>query len=145
MRRAASLADCTAGNNREISTEMMAMTTSSSIKVNARRFRGVLMVLNQFSGWKISRRSARILASIDTIVPSNTITDSPGGTILENIDTIMAQTFSIENHLREHRARRGWSQEELARRACLSRAGISAIETDRLVPSAAAALALAEA
>src|SRR5271157_5802219 len=70
---------------------------------------------------------------------------SPGGTILENIDTIMAQTPSIENQLREHRARRGWSQEELARRACLSRAGISAIETDRLVPSAAAALALAEA
>ena len=49
------------------------------------------------------------------------------------------------NHLREHRARRGWSQEELARRAGLSRAGISAIETDRLVPSVAAALALAEA
>ncbi len=57
----------------------------------------------------------------------------------------MAQIPSIENHLREHRARRGWSQEELARRAGLSRAGISAIETDRLVPSAAAALALAEA
>ncbi len=46
----------------------------------------------------------------------------------------MAQIPSIENHLREHRARRGWSQEELARRAGLSRAGISAIETDRLVP-----------
>ena len=57
----------------------------------------------------------------------------------------MAQIPSIENHLREHRARRGWSQEELARRAGLSRAGISAIETYRLVPSAAAALALAEA
>ena len=57
----------------------------------------------------------------------------------------MAQTPSIENHLREHRARRGWSQEELARRAGLSCAGISAIETCRLVPSAAAALALAEA
>ncbi|MGA7495668.1 MAG: helix-turn-helix domain-containing protein [Isosphaeraceae bacterium] len=42
---------------------------------------------------------------------------------------IMAQTLSIENHLREHRARRGSSQEELARRSGLSRAGISAIET----------------
>ena len=68
-----------------------------------------------------------------------------GGTILANLDTIMAQTPSIENHLRDHRNRRGWSQEELARRSGLSRAGISAIETDRLVPSAAAALALAEA
>lgn len=57
----------------------------------------------------------------------------------------MAQIPSIENYLREHRVRRGWSQEELARRAGLSRAGISAIETDRLVPSAAAVLALAEA
>ena len=52
MRRAASLAACTAGKNSEISTEMMAMTTSSSIKVNARRFHEVLMVLTQFSGWK---------------------------------------------------------------------------------------------
>ena len=40
---------------------------------------------------------------------------------------------------------RGWSQEQLARRSGLSRAGISAIETDRLIPSAAAALALAAA
>ncbi|MGO8900957.1 MAG: hypothetical protein ACLQU5_21765 [Isosphaeraceae bacterium] len=29
----------------------------------------------------------------------------------------MAQTLSIENHLREHRARRSSSQEELARRS----------------------------
>jgi len=57
----------------------------------------------------------------------------------------MAQASSFENHLRDHRARRGWSQEELAGRAGLSRAGVSAIETDRLVPSAAAALGLAEA
>src|SRR5271165_2207566 len=70
---------------------------------------------------------------------------SPGGTIRAETDTIMAQIPSIENYLREHRARRGWSQEEMARRAGLSRAGISAIETDRLVPSAAAALALAAA
>ena len=51
----------------------------------------------------------------------------------------------IMNNVRDHRTRRGWSQDDLARRAGLSRAGISAIETDRLVPSAAAALALAEA
>jgi len=51
----------------------------------------------------------------------------------------------LENWVREQRSRRGWSQEELARRSGLSRAGISAIETGRLVPSAAAALALATA
>ena len=47
--------------------------------------------------------------------------------------------------MREQRDGRGWSQEELARRSGLSRAGVSAIETGRLVPSTAAALALAEA
>src|SRR5437870_3247635 len=51
----------------------------------------------------------------------------------------------LENRVRDHRARRGWSQGELARRAGLSRAGVSAIERGRLVPSAAAALALAAA
>jgi molybdate-binding protein/DNA-binding XRE family transcriptional regulator len=51
----------------------------------------------------------------------------------------------IENRVRDHRLSRGWSQDELARRAGLSRAGVSAIETARLVPSAAAALALAAA
>ena len=35
-RRAASRADCTAGNKRAIRTAMIAMTTSSSISVNAR-------------------------------------------------------------------------------------------------------------
>src|ERR1700760_4463371 len=57
----------------------------------------------------------------------------------------MADPQRFENDLRIWRTRRGWSQEELARRSGLSRAGISAIETDRLIPSAAAALALAAA
>ncbi len=51
----------------------------------------------------------------------------------------------LENRVRERRDRRGWSQDELARRAGLSRAGVSAIETGRLVPSASAALSLASA
>src|SRR5262249_9749813 len=51
----------------------------------------------------------------------------------------------FENDLRDRRTLRGWSQEQLARRSGLSRAGISAIETDRLIPSAAGALALAAA
>lgn len=47
--------------------------------------------------------------------------------------------------VRDARARRGWSQQQLADRAGLSRAGVSAIETGRLAPSTAAALALAAA
>ena len=60
-------------------------------------------------------------------------------------DTIMAPTASIDNSLRVFRSRAGWSQAELGRSAGLSRAEISAIETGRLVPSTAAALALASA
>lgn len=57
----------------------------------------------------------------------------------------MAKPPTIETTLRDHRLSRGWSQDELARVSGLSRAGVSAIETGRLVPSAAAALALASA
>jgi molybdate-binding protein/transcriptional regulator with XRE-family HTH domain len=57
----------------------------------------------------------------------------------------MAHLSEFETHLRDRRTRRGWSQEDLARRSGLSRAGVSAIETGRLVPSAAAALSLAAA
>jgi molybdate-binding protein/transcriptional regulator with XRE-family HTH domain len=55
----------------------------------------------------------------------------------------MANLPSFENRVRDRRMQGGWSQEELARRSGLSRAGISAIETGRIIPSAAAALALA--
>ncbi len=47
--------------------------------------------------------------------------------------------------LRALRTARGWSQEEVARRAGISRAGVGAIEAGKLVPSTAAALALAAA
>ena len=57
----------------------------------------------------------------------------------------MANQPDLSNVVREKRTRRGWSQEDLARESGLSRTGISAIETGRLVPSAAAALALARA
>jgi molybdate-binding protein/DNA-binding XRE family transcriptional regulator len=49
------------------------------------------------------------------------------------------------NRVRQHRLARGWSQAELARRADISRAAVSAIEIDRLVPSVGAALSLATA
>lgn len=57
----------------------------------------------------------------------------------------MVGKHSYTNHLRDWRTRRDWSQDELARRAGLSRPEVSAIENDRLVPSTAAALALAAA
>jgi molybdate-binding protein/DNA-binding XRE family transcriptional regulator len=57
----------------------------------------------------------------------------------------MSEIARFENRLKERRMLRGWSQAELAQRSAVSRAGISAIETDRLIPSAAAALALAAA
>jgi molybdate-binding protein/transcriptional regulator with XRE-family HTH domain len=57
----------------------------------------------------------------------------------------MAKSPSFETTLRDRRILQGWSQEELARRSGLSRAGVGAIEIGRLIPSTAAALALAAA
>ncbi|HZL88860.1 MAG TPA: substrate-binding domain-containing protein [Pirellulaceae bacterium] len=53
----------------------------------------------------------------------------------------IAQT--ARNRVKVHRLAKGWSQVELARRAGISRTGVSAIEGVRLVPSVSAALALA--
>ena len=55
----------------------------------------------------------------------------------------MIMSVSFHSRLQEHRQARGWSQDELAGRSALSRAAISAIELGRVVPSTAAALALA--
>jgi molybdate-binding protein/DNA-binding XRE family transcriptional regulator len=55
----------------------------------------------------------------------------------------MIMATAIHNRVQAYRTARGWSQEDLARRTGLSRAAISAIETDRVVPSTAAALAVA--
>lgn len=51
----------------------------------------------------------------------------------------------IGQRLRSRRKERGWSQAELAERAGISRAAVSAIEIDRLVPSVTAAMGLARA
>jgi molybdate-binding protein/DNA-binding XRE family transcriptional regulator len=56
---------------------------------------------------------------------------------------MMSMTNQRMNRVREHRLARGQSQAELAAQAGLSRAAVSAIEMERLVPSVAAALALA--
>ncbi len=57
----------------------------------------------------------------------------------------MDEQRQLQNRVRARRVARGWSQEELAARAGISRTGISAIEMGRLVPSATAVLALADA
>ncbi|HEY3964139.1 MAG TPA: helix-turn-helix domain-containing protein, partial [Planctomycetaceae bacterium] len=57
----------------------------------------------------------------------------------------MSQTGNLRNNVKTLRMARGWSQAELARRAGISRAAVSAIEIERLIPSVAAALFLAEA
>jgi DNA-binding XRE family transcriptional regulator len=53
---------------------------------------------------------------------------------------IMAAARQEPNRVRPYRESRGWSQAELARRAGISRAAVSAIEVNRLVPSVTAAL-----
>lgn len=64
---------------------------------------------------------------------------------VEWYDTIMSTTGQPQNRVKARRLERGWAQAELARRAGISRAAVSAIEINRLVPSVAAALALAAA
>src|SRR5262245_59831145 len=58
---------------------------------------------------------------------------------------IMARLRQLANRLKLRRLEQGWSQAELAQRAGISRAAVSAIEIHRLTPSVAAALALAAA
>lgn len=56
----------------------------------------------------------------------------------------MSKPKQLSNRVALYRQDRGWSQAELARRSGLSRGEVSAIETNRLVPSVAAAIHLAE-
>jgi molybdate-binding protein/DNA-binding XRE family transcriptional regulator len=55
----------------------------------------------------------------------------------------MTYEKAADNRVRFYRSQRGWSQAELAQRAGISRTAVTAIEGSRLVPSVAAALALA--
>ncbi len=55
----------------------------------------------------------------------------------------MAHEQQVANRVRAHRQSRGWTQAELAERAGVSRAAVSAIEVSRLLPSVGAALSLA--
>jgi putative molybdopterin biosynthesis protein len=58
-------------------------------------------------------------------------------------DRIMSDPANGASRLKDFRSQRGWSQAELARRAGVSRAAVSAIEIKRLIPSVSAALKLA--
>lgn len=55
----------------------------------------------------------------------------------------MSTTIPNQNRVRVRRLARQWSQAELASRAGISRAAVSAIEGERLIPSVTAALLLA--
>lgn len=57
----------------------------------------------------------------------------------------MSISESLDNRVKALRQARGWTQDDLAQAAGLSRTGVSAIEAARLVPSVAAALSLAQA
>ena len=50
----------------------------------------------------------------------------------------------MKNNLPELRARRGWTQAELAERLKVSRQSVNAIETERYEPSITLAFAIAE-
>src|SRR5262245_52756268 len=58
---------------------------------------------------------------------------------------IMSEPGCLDNRVKALRQARGWTQDELARAAGLSRTGVGAIESARLIPSVAAALGLARA
>jgi molybdate-binding protein/transcriptional regulator with XRE-family HTH domain len=55
----------------------------------------------------------------------------------------MSSPSTTKNSVQSRRLAKGWSQQQLADRAGLSRTGISSIESGRLAPSVTAALALA--
>ncbi len=71
----------------------------------------------------------------------NNVVDSDR--IMAQIDTIMMLQKSTVNQVLARRKAREWSQAELARRAGISRAAVSAIEGEHLTPSVTAALSLA--
>ncbi len=59
--------------------------------------------------------------------------------------SIMSDAESHSHSVAARRAARGWSQVEPARRAGIPRSSVSAIESERLTPSVAAALGVARA
>jgi molybdate-binding protein/DNA-binding XRE family transcriptional regulator len=69
----------------------------------------------------------------------------PPGSNLTYDDTIVSPSSPSKNQVRNCRTKLGLTQAQLAERAGISRTAVTAIEGERLVPSVAAALALADA
>jgi molybdate-binding protein/DNA-binding XRE family transcriptional regulator len=159
IRLAASLAACTAGSSSAIKTAMIAITTNNSISVKPRRLcisfslcadttitpGAMIMAPTHDCRWQVTRLkwyAAKLRNSAKDWAYS---LGHRGSFAKLRPDTIMAHSPKLDNKVRTFRLELGWPQSELARRAELSRAEISAIETGRLVPSTSAALALARA
>jgi molybdate-binding protein/DNA-binding XRE family transcriptional regulator len=66
-----------------------------------------------------------------------------GDTILTHDSTIVSSSKIYPNSVQSLRVAREWTQADLAKRAGISRAAVSAIESSRLTPSVTAALSLA--
>mgnify|MGYP003340614468 CR=1 FL=1 len=135
------------------STPMMAITTSNSINVKPRgRHRREPPSDHRpasNNGMESGERTgAGIRGNSESNSGFNGSHPTPDLTLTQSghqNDTIMSGTGKIQNQVRLHRAARQWSQQELAARAGISRTEVSAIETGRLLPSIATALALSHA
>ena len=57
------------------------------------------------------------------------------------MESLLVMSPTIHSRIKELRARRGWTQQELADAVGVSRQSINSIERDRYVPSLALALA----
>src|SRR5262249_19571005 len=90
-RRAASRADCTAGSSRAIRTAMMAITTSSSIKVKPR------LRIGQISKEKGSERIGTDHGSSNRISVAGRISRRREGRTGEGVGPSLAAAFSQEN------------------------------------------------
>ena len=119
-RLAASRADWTAGRSRAISTAMIAMTTRSSIRVKAGRFRAVLMDVPLSQKENLLGPDGPFGPMCQDRVEPSYYT---GGLMAPQVWRTMTRSWRTclrsKTPLRSRRTDRGWSQAELARRSGL--------------------------
>ena len=70
--------------------------------------------------------------------------DNESLTSYSNLESRLYMTRTITNRVKELRAARGWTQEQLAQAAGVSRQSINSIERNRYVPSLELALIFAQ-
>jgi putative transcriptional regulator len=63
--------------------------------------------------------------------------------VLTMMESILAMSAKVRNRVQELRNKRGWTQQQLAEAAGVSRQSINSIERNRYVPSLQLALAFA--